>query len=300
MEKNNLANYTKILSLAEWLPDTNDLMEQKSSSLHTGFYTLDSIINGLDRQYVSITGKPGSGKTALACTIASNNLASDRAILFISLEIGTLLASRRFLSLYCNKNTPLVDVPINLLKKEASLTPDQATSLSSGIILFNKIKPNLYIADGSSKYGSEGIQFVDDIKSAAIELSQNYGNPCLVIIDYFQLLNTRDSVGTSTDKYDKISSILASIAHNVGCGVIALCSVGKDGKIRGSSQVDFDCDISLSLDIDAAKTNIQEVLRYAIRPMVIKVKKNRNGAVGDSIKLNYRPASHRFYEGGEK
>lgn len=291
---------SSLVSLADAFPNIMETLKKQPPEMLTGIDGLDEELITISGKYISIPAESSCGKTALCTTIAANRIVKGGAVLFVSLEVGEETMVRRFASHFANRFSPSVDVPVQPKYGIDALSDKTIDALKGGIELLDQCKHNLYLVDGSEEYGGKDIHYVERIEKKAKEISMKHGMPCLVICDYFQLLLTREATGTATEKFDTLSHKLARMAHETGCAVIVPCSTNKDGSIRGSGQVSFDNDITLQLVIDQEECSESDLYSLAVRPMIAHVKKNRDGRAQARVKLDYRPASHRFINrGGE-
>lgn len=275
--------------------DTMSIIKPLFKRMITGLDELDNALESVDGKYISVTGQPGRGKTDFAVAVAANAIRENRPVLFVTLEIGHRATVKRFVANFANALHPNVDIPLQRLNDPKCLGEEQRAALTEGVAAFDECKQHLYLVDGTKEYGGPDSRFVERISTMAKALNEKYGEPCLVVCDYFQLLAQREEAGTSTEKLDAVSRKLAALAHGTGCAVVVPCSINKDSSVRGSAQVHYDNDVTLELKLACAKDEIDEVMSSSIRPMDIHIVKNRDGLAGAHISVDYRPASHRFF-----
>ena len=276
--------------------DTMSIIQPRFRLMTTGLSELDKALETIGGKYVSITGQPGHGKTDFTIAVAANAIRKGQPVLFVSLEIGHRATVKRFVANFGNALHPDTDIPLQRLGDAKSLNGDQQVALAEGVSSFDECKQHLYLVDGTKEFGGANARFVEHISAMAKALTEKYGEPCYVICDYFQLLGQHEESGTTTEKLDAVSRKLATLAHGTGCAVITPCSVNKDSSVRGSGQVHYDNDITLELRLDCAKNEVDEAMSSSIRPMDVYIMKNRDGLAGAHINVDYRPASHRYFD----
>lgn len=289
-----------LFSVADAFPDIMEALKQQPKEIQTGIGALDEELVTISGKYISVAGETSTGKTDFCVSLAVNRIKEGNPVLFASIEVGEHAMLRRVASHFANVYSPGIDAAFQSENGVKNLTPEQQTALDGGVEMLEQCKQFLYLYDASEKYGGKEMRIVEHIAAKAKEISRKHCVPCLVVCDYFQLLATRESTGTATEKFDALSRKLAQLAHETGSPVIVPCATNKDGSIRGSGQVNYDNDITLHLSIDQAECSEDDLPMMAVRPMIARVKKNRDGRAGARVKLDYRPASHRFADrGGE-
>lgn len=289
-----------LFSVADAFPDIMEALNQQPKEIQTGISALDEELVTISGKYISVAGETSTGKTDFCVSVAVNRIRTGNPVLFASIEVGEHAMLRRFASHFANAFAPGIDAAFQTEREIKSLTPEQQAALNGGVERFEQCKQFLYLYDGSDQFGGKEMRVVEHVAVKAKEISRKHCVPCLVVCDYFQLLATRESTGTATEKFDALSHKLAQLAHETGSPVIVPCATNKDGSIRGSGQVNYDNDITLHLSIDKSECSEDDLPMMAVRPMVAHVSKNRDGRARARVKLDYRPASHRFTDrGGE-
>lgn len=283
-------------SAAEYFPDPKETLYHLPEKMVTGIDGLDAELVTLSSKFATISGQPSTGKTALCTTIATNQVLQNKPALFVAAELGEKSMLRRFAACFSNICTPSIDVAPQC-KEELEAMPDALNlAFQKGIELFAKHSQYLYLYDCSPKYGGNELRYIERIAKYAKTISDKHGTPCLIICDYLQYFLTREKSGTSTEKFDAISCKLAKLAQDNDFAVIAASSANKDGSMRGSGQIAYDSDISIELYLDEEECDKKNLRAMQVRPMVAHIKKNRDGRADACVKLNYRPASHRFID----
>lgn len=285
-------------SAAEYFPNPKETLYHLPKKIVTGISSVDNELVTLSSKFATISGQPSTGKTALCTTIATNQILQDKPALFVAAELGEKPMLRRFASCCSNICTPSTDVSPQCEEEVESMPDALHLAFQKGIELFSRHSQYLYLFDCSSKYGGNELRYVERIAKYAKAISDKHGTPCMIICDYLQYLLTREKTGTSTERYDAVSCKLAKLAQDNDFAVIAASSANRDGSMRGSGQIAYDSDISLELYLDEEECDKKSLQSMQIRPMIAHIKKNRDGRAEARVKLDYRPASHRFVDRG--
>lgn len=272
-------------------------IRQGVPKLATGFQKLDWLCNGGIEHggILVIAAMPGTGKTALATTIASNITEANKSTCFISLEMSPeAIATRMFQSFW---NKPEDEVRANAYEASAALN------------YFHPIMPG------------------NDI-SAVIGAMTEHLDSDLFVIDYFDLIDMRTK-DSHTQKLELISHQLKHFAMEHKKPMIVLSQLSKDleksstnrepvlGDLHGTSALAKDAHvISFLWDKKAKGREEKEVPHAEIekrkqaiaqnekpnthqkddgRDLRWLIKKNRNGRLG-MVHLDFNPEHMKFSE----
>lgn len=238
---------------------------------HTGLFELDKVTDGLHEQELTlIAARPGVGKTALALKIAENISEKGICTYFVSLEMSKKQLGNRMIS---------------------SRSGIDSHKLRSGWLNeedFSKIG----IASGSL---SELKMIVDDksstiqeieLKACELKEKRNIG---LIIIDYLQLLKSKNKFGVREQEVAEISRKLKLLSKDLNIPIIALCQLNRESLKRtrptnadlresGSLEQDADNIIFIYAD-DTAQVDSEGRAKKVIETELI-ISKQRNGPTG--------------------
>jgi len=194
-------------------------IEEGVSGIPSGFDDIDNITSGWQNsELIIIAARPGMGKTAFVLSMA-RNIAVDfkMPVAIFSLEMSSLQLINR------------------LITAETGL--DQQKLRSGKLdkweweILHNKIKEiekaNIYIDDTPALS-------VFDLRAKCRRLQSEHGIK-LIIIDYLQLMSTKDHRGNREQEISHISRSLKGIAKELEVPVIALSQLSRAVETRGGS-----------------------------------------------------------------
>jgi len=245
----------------------------------TGFKDVDHIFNGLQKSDLILVAAPAMGKTAFTLNIAQNvTMLYDKTVAFFSLEMGKEQLVGRILSSVAGVSSEKL--------RRANMDPADWEKVIAAADRMSKSK--LFIDD------TPGLT-VQDMRSKLRRLKVEHGLD-LVIVDYIQLMQGRNSGKGSENRQQEVSEIsrnLKLIAREFNVPVIALSQLSRSvesrpdkrpvlSDLRESGSLEQDADIVIFLyrdkyyDENSEKGDNAEVL----------IRKNRNGSVG-TVELQF-------------
>lgn len=241
----------------------------------TGFRDLDHIFNGLQRSdLILVAARPAMGKTAFTLNIAQNvSMKSGMTVAFFSLEMSKEQLVGRILSSVAEVNSEKL--------RRANMDPDDWNKVIQAADTMSRSK--LFIDD------TPGLT-VQDMRAKLRRLKVEQGGLDLVIVDYIQLMQGRNSNKGSENRQQEVSEIsrnLKLIAREFNVPLVALSQLSRSvesrpdkrpvlSDLRESGSLEQDADIVVFLyrdkyyDPNTEKGDNAEVL----------IRKHRNGSVG--------------------
>lgn len=274
MQSRNSKGYA---SIKEILVSTFDQIEEmfqnknKVSGLETGFVDLDSKISGLNKSdLLIVAARPAMGKSAFVLNIATFVAKSLKVpTMIFSLEMSKEQMVNRIL---CSESE--VD---SMKVKNADLTSEEWLKLGEASGRLSEIP--LYIDDTPGLSSAEL-----RAKCRKAKLEKNIG---LVIIDYLQLMESKNKSSSRQQEISEISRSLKILAKELSVPVIALSQLSRATEsrvdhrpmlsdLRESGAIEQDADIVMFLhredyyNADTEKKNVAEVI----------IAKNRSGSTG--------------------
>ena len=205
------------------------------TGISTGWKYLDKYIGGWNKgNMVVIAGRPGSGKTAIALSLAIDSCRLAK-VLFISLEMSKEELAKRYLSFIANVE--------NYKIRSARLTETDLKQITEQLYGMNM---DFFLDDGSNSD-------INDIV-AKIKLHKAKHGLDIVFIDYMQLIKSHQKV--REQEIAHISRTLKLLAKELGITIIALAQLSRETEKRGdkkpmlsdlreSGQIEQDADIVL-------------------------------------------------------
>ena len=239
----------------------------------TGFKDVDHVFNGLQKSdLILVAARPAMGKTAFTLNIAQNvTMLYDKTVAFFSLEMGKEQLVGRILSSVAGVSSEKL--------RRANMDPTDWEKVIAAADRMSKSK--LFIDD------TPGLT-VQDMRSKLRRLKVEHGLD-LVIVDYIQLMQGRNSGKGSENRQQEVSEIsrnLKLIAREFNVPLIALSQLSRSvesrpdkrpvlSDLRESGSLEQDADIVIFLyrdkyyDENSEKGDNAEVL----------IRKHRNGSV---------------------
>lgn len=245
--------------------------KSKISGLESGFIDLDGKISGLNpADLLIIAARPAMGKSAFVLNIASYvAMHMKTPVMVFSLEMSKEQLVNRIL---CSESE--VD---SMKLRNADLSSEDWLKLGEASSRLAEVP--LYIDDTPGLSAAEL-----RAKCRKAKLEKNIG---LVIIDYLQLMESKNKNSSRQQEISEISRSLKILAKELSIPVIALSQLSRASEsrtdhrpmlsdLRESGAIEQDADIVMFLhredyyNAETEKKNIAEVI----------ISKNRNGATG--------------------
>ena len=255
----------------------------------TGFKDVDHVFNGLQKSdLILVAARPAMGKTAFTLNIAQNvTMLYDKTVAFFSLEMGKEQLVARILSSVAGVSSEKL--------RRANMDPTDWEKVIAAADRMSKSK--LFIDD------TPGLT-VQDMRSKLRRLKVEHGLD-LVIVDYIQLMQGRNSGKGSENRQQEVSEIsrnLKLIAREFNVPLIALSQLSRSvesrpdkrpvlSDLRESGSLEQDADIVIFLYRDKYYDENSEMGDKA----EVLIRKHRNGAVG-SVKLLFIGELTRFLD----
>lgn len=238
----------------------NSWKNSSDYSLYTGIYDLDSMICGLHKQELTIIGaRPGVGKTTLALQIAEKIARNDKNVLFVSLEMSDNQLIQKMIARTGNVKSYRM--------RMGTIEDEDWTKISNAIGKLSDLKFNT-----NSK-----IRTIQKLELEARKL-KNRGKLDLLIIDYIQLLKSKDKFNSREQEVADISRRLKLMSLELDIPVVALCQLNRNASNNEPSLSDLRESGSLEQDADNVIFLHQENNENNI--VTLKVAKQRAGEIG--------------------
>jgi replicative DNA helicase len=282
----------KLFSSAELLNDIFFELKNKSlnptlSGLSSGFYDLDSLVQGFQKSdLIIIAGRPSMGKTALSLNIALNIIKNYKLpILFFSLEMSKEQIMYRLLAMETN-----ID---QVRLRSGKLYQTDWLKLNKMIKIMSKLP---FFIDDNSDLSINEIR--SKIKTVLFEQNQ-IG---LIIIDYLQLMqNSKSNIENRTQELSQITRSLKIVAREFNIPLIALSQLSRNvenrvdkkpilSDLRESGSIEQDADLVLML----SKSNQENSNIEHNQIIELIVAKQRNGPIG-TVKLKFDEKQTKFF-----
>ena len=208
------------------------------SGIPSGFHEIDEITSGWQNsELIIIAARPGMGKTAFVLSMARNiSVDYKMPIAIFSLEMSSIQLITRLITSETGLNQQKL--------RSGNLEPHEWTQLHHKIKQIEQA--NIFIDDTPALS-------IFDLRAKCRRLQSEHGIK-MIIIDYLQLMSTRDHKGNREQEISHISRSLKSIAKELEVPVIALSQLSRavenrPGKrpvlsdLRESGAIEQDADI---------------------------------------------------------
>ena len=261
----------------------------------TGFYDLDSMMNGLQKSdLIILAARPAMGKTAFALNIAQNvALRANVPVAIFSLEMSKDQLVQRLLCSEAEVDTQRL--------KTGNMQAKDWEKLALAMSNFTESKSTIYIDDTAGCT-------ITDIRAKCRRLAMAEKNLGLFVIAYLQLIE-----GTGReDRMQQISSIsrgLKILAKELNVPIIALSQLSRAvesrtdkrpmlSDLRESGSIEQDADIVMFIYRDEYYKNANDEEEEAEKAAnkgeaEIIIAKHRNGSVG-TVKLLFQGSITKF------
>ena len=250
--------------MIETLKDIDDKYQKRDDySLRTGYLDLDKIIEGLHEQELTLLGaRPGVGKTAFSLQMAEHIAKKGVYVYFVSLEMSRKQLGNRIIAREAEIDSHVL--------RMGWLTEENFAKI-------NEVAGN--VADIKMCIDSESTT-IQDIEDKANELKQEK-NLGLMVIDYLQLLKSRNKFTNREQEVADISRRLKLLSKELNIPVVALCQLNRETEkrrrplladLRESGSLEQDADNVIFLYVDD-----EEKVKNRVIDVEVIVAKQRNG-----------------------
>ena len=260
--------------------------------MSTGIAGLDKALDGGLHAGLTVLGAVSSmGKTSLMLQMADTLAAAGRNVLFITIEMSRM----------------------ELIAKSAVRgTRERARSLLDGKLPEEKVRG--LISAYRQKTGGRVELWEPDAPLTPAFLDEKVSAFCaqhespVLFLDYLQLVAPARTGMTEKQTADAAVAMLKQLARRYDMPVIAASSLNREAYRPGSAEpglsafkesgsVEYSADLLLVLKY---RTDADRENKTAPRHLALTILKNRFGATGESIPLDYEPEKELFRDGAAK
>lgn len=257
--------------------------------MSTGIAGLDKALDGGLHAGLTVLGAVSSmGKTSLMLQMADTLAAAGRNVLFITIEMSRMeLIAKSAVRGTKERARPLLD---------GKLPEEKVRGLISAYRQKTGGRVELWEPDAPLTPA-----FLDEKVSAFCE---QHESPVL-FLDYLQLVAPARTGMTEKQTADAAVAILKQLARQYDMPVVAASSLNREAYRPGSAEpglsafkesgsVEYSADLLLVLKY---RTDADKEIKTGPRHLVLTILKNRFGATGESIPLDYEPEKELFRDG---
>lgn len=260
-------------SLGEMMDELLDEVGKDTPpAISTGLRDLDEIIYGItcEGRLITIAGRPGHGKSALALTIALNVVRQGHSGLFFSMEMSKRELTQRALSMCSEIDGKTI--------QSLDLTDDE----------FRKATETVARVNDWPLYTRSGGFSLADIRTHTLQHIAEHGPLTFIIVDYVGLVRPTTAKGmTRQQQIGEITRGLKALAMETQADVFMLAQLNRDIEDR-DKKVPVLADLREAGDIE----NDSNIAIFVINPEkfdadtehkgkgLIYVQKHRGGKCG--------------------
>ena len=260
--------------------------------MSTGIAGLDKALDGGLHAGLTVLGAVSSmGKTSLMLQMADTLAAAGRNVLFITIEMSRMeLIAKSAVRGTMERARPLLD---------GRLPEEKVRGLISAYRQKTGGRVELWEPDASLTPA-----FLDEKVSAFCE---QHESPVL-FLDYLQLVAPARAGMNEKQTADAAVSMLKQLARRYDMSVVAASSLNREAYRPGSAEpglsafkesgsVEYSADLLLVLKY---RTDADRENKTAPRHLALTILKNRFGATGESVPLDYEPEKELFRDAAAK
>lgn len=259
--------------------------EQAQKPIPTGMSELDAILcGGLHRGEFTVLGaRPAVGKSAVLLQMALNAAAHGARVAFVSLEMSVHQIGARMIAAETSVNSGLL--------RSGQELPEKAWADMAGamVAMDEKCGDRLRII-------ARGALTVEDLRGELQTVVDN-GGCDLLIVDYLQLLRTRQKTSSDFERVGAVSRALKAMTLDFGFPVVAAAQVRRQNnggvlrapgmdELRGSGDIEQDADNVLLLHRpETPEDGALKTRGYAMRHMGLFEYAQSNGMQLQTIEV---------------
>lgn len=275
-----------------------DTVTRRRACSPTGFKTLDTAMGGgfESKRLVVVLGAPNCGKTTFVHQVADHIANSGRPVLYVTSE----------------------DPPHDLIAKTlARVGGVDYTAVKKGWET-ERTKINAAIRMQAERTSSDCLHYLDAVSGMTLDTIRGFaqahfahypeqGGQGLIVIDYLQRMARaiRLRAAMSQDLREAVTMLteqLRALACELDCCVIAVASQNRASgynasnntlaSAKESGDVEYTADVILTLGDESDR----KASASFVKPMVLKIDKNRLGERDKKIALDFQPDRQQFTE----
>lgn len=281
------------------ITDIENRMQGKMKPVQSGLSDLDYLTGGFFPGELTIVGaKPGAGKSVFGMMVALNAAEAGASSAVCSLEMMDTQYGQRMLSNMSGVNGMK-------LRKAAGLNEEDWGLLIAAATRLSKI-PSAF---------TFSTRYVEDL-ALAVRRKVDAGELSILVVDYLQLMRTRQKTESERLSIAAISWALKTLATECRIPVIALAQLRRPGQgeankmptmrdLRESGNLEADADNIILLHEPETKDDpyvhrddkagFDDVRIRGDRYIALKVEKQRQGSTG-ALSVIFKPQEMRYVQ----
>jgi replicative DNA helicase len=247
--------------LKNQLTEINEILKNPDiiRGLPSNFYELDRLTSGFHGGELTVIGaRPGMGKTTFALNIAYNVASQGKKVLFFSLEMGKKQLSLRTYSM-------ISEVPLSKIRN-GLLNDEEVEKIVNSHTENTDILERMVLVDNTFN--------LFDI----INIAYSVEKTDLIIVDYLQLIKTKNKYQMRYQELADIVNSLKSLSKKLNIPIITLAQVNREIEKKADKRPSL-ADLRESGDIEAAA----DVVMFIHREDYYKKENNTNDSISEII-----------------
>lgn len=260
---------------------------EKITGLRTGFKYLDDLLNGLQTSLYVLGGAPSVGKTSFCKQLADQVVVENQ----VPVVLITYEQSKFELILKSLSRMSRID-NLRLQKGNIRETEDLLDAESR---YYEECAPYIVTIEG------DAMTYLDKIKTYALRaMRDKEADKCLIVIDYLQVMPSKEEFKDKRTRVDHVLSELRRLARELSCPIWLVSSFSRKAYEHGKGQPFLDAfkesgNIEYTADV-AILMEAEGMGHRGLNPTVkFRVIKNRNGVLGKVI-FEFKPEFSEFSE----
>jgi len=263
----------------------DNLEKKEESNLKYGIPWLDYNTHGLhNADLIYLAARPSCGKTALALNVATSLIFKGNNVVIFSLEMGSEQLLQRI-------SSSLSKITFDKIRSK-NLTSDEYMAV------FNQL------GEVSNLNKLEVYDNIFDLERIKVESKKlkNKNKLDAIVIDYLQLMRTKEKIQNDNSRIEYISRELKLLAKELNVPVICLSQLSREGAnavpklnhLRGSGAIEQDADVILFLYDEKEGEYDEKAVQW--KDIQIIIAKQRQGMRNIAKQLRFYGDYQKFVE----
>lgn len=277
----------------------------------TGFPSLDKIMYGGLRPGLYVLGsQPSIGKTTLWVQLRDRFCLRNQHVLFFSLEMGKIDLQAKTISRLMYEHCIQHGLPVDMAKDAVSVGTwrlIESFSDEDRKLFEDTVKECQQISMKSKTYVESDSMDVETVLEIVDKYVQRTGIRPVVMIDYLQILNSKEPNLIERERLGIISKKLRNMSLKWNIPVLVLSSINRPNyncaisyeSFFGSNGIEYYADVLLGLqyrDMSKYGFDLKAAEDEDVRKLDLVIIKNRYGQKNIVLPLDYIPKYNHFAE----
>ena len=256
-----------------------------------------SLDGGLYPGFYVVGAVSSLGKTTLCQNIADGLAKDNIDVLFFTLEMGKEEIVAKSLSCLTKKHGIAPKTTRDILSRTSGLSDkDKATLVRTAQEYNDTIGNHLYIFEGNGQIGAK------DISAKTLEHARISKRPCVVFVDYLQILMSDNERASDKQNVDKAVFILKSLSRELDIPVVAISSFNRESydapvtlaSFKESGAIEYSADVLIGLQYSGIETaDMGKKTDKAASLQSLKKSNDDKARKGEYIQIDFKVLKNR-------